>query len=78
MKEVSFEEALERLEEIVERLEDEALSLEETMALYQQGVKYASVCNKLLDEAERKIELLTEDEEGNFDVVPFDLPGEGA
>lgn len=78
MKEVSFEEALERLEEIVERLEDEALSLEESMALYQQGVKYASLCNRLLDEAEKKIELLTEDEEGNLDLIPFDLPGEGA
>ncbi|MFH2126827.1 MAG: exodeoxyribonuclease VII small subunit, partial [Pseudomonadota bacterium] len=57
-KEPGFEESLQRLEEIVERLEDDDLELEQSLALFEEGVKLATACNLRLDEAEKKVALL--------------------
>ncbi len=61
----SFEEALGRLEEIVQRMEGEDLSLEESLRLFEEGVRLTRLCAKRLDEAQRKIEILTRDEKGD-------------
>ena len=55
-----FEQALAALEAIVERLEHEELSLEQSLALFEEGIGLARFCARRLDEAERKIELLIE------------------
>jgi exodeoxyribonuclease VII small subunit len=55
---VSFEEALERLETIVEDLEGSSLTLEDSLARYEEGVKLSRRLTQTLDEAEKRIEKL--------------------
>jgi len=56
--ELPFEKALARLEEIVETLESGEPSLEESLALFEEGVALSRQCNKRLDAAERRLEIL--------------------
>ena len=62
--EPSFEEALEALESIVERLEKGELSLEESLKLYEEGIRLSRLCHGKLEEAEGKIEVLLKDARG--------------
>jgi exodeoxyribonuclease VII small subunit len=57
-KESSFEEAMKGLEAVVARLESGEAPLEETIRLFEEGMKLSEACRKRLDEADRKIELL--------------------
>jgi exodeoxyribonuclease VII small subunit len=66
MKEMKFEKALQRLEAIVEQLEDGQLDLEKSLQLFEEGIKLARYCAEKLQEAEQKIELLTEEHEALF------------
>jgi exodeoxyribonuclease VII small subunit len=59
-----FEEALARLEAIVKELEKGELSLESSLAQYEQGVRLARFCGGKLEEAEKRIELLQVSESG--------------
>ena len=75
-KPASFEESLARLEQIVRALEDGNLGLAESLAQYEQGVKLLSQCYAFLEQAERKIELLTGvDDQGRPLTQPFADPG---
>ena len=68
----SFEAALASLEALVHDLEDGDLGLAEALARYEQGIKHLRHCYDLLEQAERKIELLTGvDAEGRAKTVPF-------
>jgi exodeoxyribonuclease VII small subunit len=69
----SFEEALERLETIVDELEGGALSLEESIARYEEGVKLSRRLTQTLDQAEKRIEKLVEAGEGGPRSEPADL-----
>jgi exodeoxyribonuclease VII small subunit len=64
----TFEAALAKLEQIVQRLEKGELPLEESLVLYEEGVKLSRLCHTKLEEAEGKIELLLKDSRG--DLVP--------
>ena len=55
---LTFNEAIDRLQEIVQKLESSQLPLEEMMTLYQEGVKTAALCAERLSEAELKIETI--------------------
>jgi exodeoxyribonuclease VII small subunit len=55
-----FEAAIGELESIVKKLEDGDLSLEQSLALYERGVQLSRYCHGRLEEAERRIELLTD------------------
>lgn len=66
-----FEEALQELEAIVQRLEDGNLSLDESLALFEEGIKLSRLCAQRLDEAEKKVELLLKDEDGSLSRQPF-------
>jgi len=68
----SFEASLHRLEEVVERLESGELSLEESLECFEQGVKSAAHCRKLLQEVELKVELLLKDRDDTLNVEDFD------
>ena len=57
-KEVSFEEALERLEEIVDLLESGENPLEKSLDLFQEGVGLVKLCNKKLETVENSIKIL--------------------
>lgn len=57
-KEINFEEALKRLNEIVAKIENETLPLEESLKLYEEGKKLISSLEKTLKAAEAKVEEL--------------------
>ena len=64
---LSFEQALARLERIVAQLEEGQLGLDDSLAQYEQGIKYLKQCYRQLERAERKIELLAGvDEQGRM------------
>ena len=67
-KEKRFEEALQELESVVERLESGELSLEESLAAFEEGVGLVKFCNQKLNEVEKKIELLVKDKQGNLQL----------
>lgn len=71
-KQESFEDALKRLEEIVQRMEGGDLKLEDSLGLFEEGVRLTRVCSQRLDEAEKKIEFLTRDEKGGVKANPVD------
>lgn len=61
----NFETSLLELEKIVRELEQGDLSLEESLKLFEDGVKLSRECQVRLNEAERRIEILLKDENGN-------------
>lgn len=61
----TFEASLKELEKIVRRLEDGDLPLEESLKLFETGVKLSRECQERLNRAERRIEILLADEDGN-------------
>jgi exodeoxyribonuclease VII small subunit len=70
---VSFEEALERLEDIVSALEEGQVPLAESLARYEEGIKLLKQCYQSLSAAERKIEMLNRvDSAGQAQCEPFD------
>jgi len=69
---LTFEEAMKELESIVARLEKGDLPLDESLTAFQRGVELAGLCDRLLDEAERKVELLTADGDGRPTLRPFE------
>lgn len=71
MAEPKFEKDLEGLEKIVESLEDGELSLDESLKRFEEGVKLAKRCDKALAAAERRIEILTKNAEGELEAQPF-------
>jgi exodeoxyribonuclease VII small subunit len=78
MSDMKFEDALQRLERIVDALEAGNLGLEESLQVFEEGVGLARRCAKYLDEAEKRIELLTRDESGVLRTAPLPLDeGEG-
>ena len=62
----SFEAALQKLESIVQRLEQGELPLEESLTLYEEGIRLSRLCHAKLEEAEGKIELLMKDARGDL------------
>ena len=56
---VTFEMALQRLDEIVKTLERGQASLDESLALFEEGTKLLGICGKQLDAAEQKVVRLT-------------------
>ena len=72
MSDIKFEDALQRLEEIVDRLETGELPLEDSLKVFEEGVALARRCSKYLEEAEKRIELLTKDETGLLKTEPFE------
>ena len=60
----SFEEALAQLEQIVQKLEKGELALEESLKLYEEGIRLSRLCHGKLEEAEGRIEMLLKDARG--------------
>ncbi len=72
----SFEECLKRLETIVAQLERSDLPLEESIQLFEEGMRISESCRKQLDEAEGKIEMLVK-KGGKTTTEPFELAENG-
>ena len=73
IKNMSFEDALKRLEENVQSLEKGDLDLEESIKIYEEGTAYSVYCMQKLDAAEKKIEELKNKKNGAFQTKPLDL-----
>jgi exodeoxyribonuclease VII small subunit len=69
---MTFEKALAELEQIVAKLEKEGTSLNDSLALFEKGVKLARFLRTELDKAERKVEILLKDEKGGLKAEAFD------
>jgi exodeoxyribonuclease VII small subunit len=76
MAEAKFEEALAKLEEIVRKMEQGELTLDESLASFEEGIRLARLCARKLDEAERRIEILLK-KEGDPEVKPYNPEPEG-
>jgi len=68
-----FEKAFHDLEQIVRRLEGEELPLDESLRLFEEGIRLSRFCNQRLEEVEKKIELILADAKGQPRTEPFDL-----
>ena len=73
-KKQTFEEAFKRLEEIAQALEGGELSLDESIAIYEEGIKLINFCSAKLDQAAKKVQKLTRAEDGEFVSEPLDSP----
>lgn len=71
MTDLTFEDCLTRLEQIVGALEGGKLSLDESLKVFEEGVALARRCSRYLEEAERRVEVLTRDESGAVEARPF-------
>ena len=72
----TFESSLGELERIVRKLEDGEMSLDESLKLFEDGVKLSRECQERLDQAERRIEVLLKDADGNLalqNLVPDEM-----
>jgi exodeoxyribonuclease VII small subunit len=83
--EVRFEKALGELKGIVDRLERGDLELDESLKLFERGVRLIQVCSKKLEDAQRRVDIVTKAKDGKKTVRPFAeeggedlLPGAGA
>jgi exodeoxyribonuclease VII small subunit len=74
---LEFEPAIERLETIVEELEGGALTLEESLARYEEGIRLSRLLTRYLDQAEKRIEKLVENRAGEPATEPIDLERSG-
>ena len=70
----TFEVALERLEQIVEEMEGDNLPLERLLDRYEEGSKLLKVCQEKLEQAERRVELITRGAKGEPVAAPFEAP----
>jgi exodeoxyribonuclease VII small subunit len=72
MPKEKFEDALDKLEKIVSKLEEGDLPLEESLKLFEEGIRLSRFCNQKLDEAEKKVEILSKGKDGTMRAHPFD------
>ena len=67
----TFEESLKQLEKIVDQLERGDLPLEESIRLFEDGVRLSSACKQELDAAEGKVQILMKERDGSMKPEPF-------
>jgi exodeoxyribonuclease VII small subunit len=68
-----FEEHLTQLETVVERLEQGDLALDESVRLFEEGMKLSQACKEELERAEGRVQVLVEDKAGKMQVAEFDV-----
>ena len=71
-KKMTFESAMERLEQIAQLLERGDAPIEESLSLYEEGAKLLKYCSGVLEKAEQKVSLITRDMAGEPEETPFD------
>jgi len=69
LKEQKFEESLRRLEQIVEQLENKEAPLEQSLALFEEGIGLARTCQQKLEQAKKKVEILIKE---TGELKPFE------
>lgn len=76
-KEMKFEQALSRLEEIVRALDSGAAPLDESLALFEEGVRLVKLCSEKLDGAEQRVKILVRGDDGGMTEQNFAPMQEG-
>lgn len=71
-KNVTFEEAMLSLDNAVSKLESGTLSLDESLATFEEAVKLIKICNEKINSAEQKVKMLIENADGSVTDAPFD------
>lgn len=71
---LSFEAAFERLEEILAKLNTGTVSLDDSLKLYEEADQLIATCNKRLNDAERKIEILVKNRSGELTIGNDEKP----
>ena len=71
MAEIKFEEALKKLEKIVDDLEKGDISLDEALKKYQEGIELSRVCSQRLENARKKIDILSKDKKDEIELKPL-------
>ena len=71
-KEMTFESAMSRLEEIVNQLDGGKATLDDSLKLYEEGIKLVRLCSDRLDKAEQKIKMVRKDASGELAEEDFD------
>jgi exodeoxyribonuclease VII small subunit len=69
---LTFESAIQRLEKIVADMEEAELPLEDVLKRYEEGTRLVRFCSQKLDEAEKKIEVLSKKTDGSVALEPFE------
>ena len=72
MENLSYEEAMERLEKIVDELENGKLSLDESVKQFEEGIQLSKYCNDIIEKAEQQISILIQKENGDIVEEKFD------
>lgn len=72
MKKLNFDSALKRLEEIVDQLEAGQLSLEESLKVFEEGVKLSLYCQEELQKTDGKVSLLIKKMNGGLELADFE------
>jgi exodeoxyribonuclease VII small subunit len=78
MAAIKFEDALARLEIIATELENGDLPLDESLKIFEEGIRLSKTCLKMLDEAERKVEILIQDKDGKKRLRAYNVGAEEA
>ena len=71
-KDMTFEAAMARLEEIVRALEGGSAGLDQSLGLFEEGITLVKICNAKLEGAEQKVKLLAAGEDGKLTETEFD------
>jgi len=72
---VKFEQAMARLETIVAELEKSNLPLDESLKIFEEGIRLSKNCLKILEEAEYKVEILVQDKNGKKRIHAYSSDG---
>ena len=70
-KDIKFEEALLQLEDVVRKLESGSITLDEAISVYEEAIKLVKVCHNKLENAEAKLKILVESDDGSITDRPF-------
>lgn len=70
-----FEDALAKLEKIVSKLEEGDIPLEDSLKLFEEGIRLSRLCHQKLEEAEKRVEILLQDENGVIKPQPYGSSG---
>ncbi len=76
MNKINFEEAIIKLENEVKRLESGNMTLDESISAFEEAVKLVRLCNQKLENAERRVRILTENTDGTVTDLPFETENE--
>ncbi len=76
-KDIKFEKAMKRLEDIVEHLEKGELDIDKSLEIFEEGISMSRLCSEKLNEAEQKIEKLTKNRKGDLAAELFPAEGTG-